>query len=315
MTSLLGVSRTTGAGLPAEHLGLLLERSVAIPLVHALVADVAETIGVRYLTVKGVGSQLSGLRSARVPSDVDVLLTPSDEGRFRAELRARGWIERPADPDTVIFPRHSTSLFHWSWPCDIDVHFRFPGLEHEPGKVFDVLWRDREHYRQCQSELPQPGREAGLVILALHCLRSSWVQRHRDEYDELIGIAKTMKRDAVVAQAQELGALACTRPFLEAAFGSGLEVEWGEPSEEWRFRTTVASPHARRILVLRTGTWKQRRRIIRLALIPPRDAIAKNDIHQDLRGPRIVRAYLRRWVGGIRSLPLALRELADTSSR
>jgi hypothetical protein len=315
MTSLVGAEPTTGAARPPGHLGPRLERAIAIPLLHALVADVADDIGVRYLTIKGVGSQLSGLRQARVPSDVDVLLSPSDEGRFRAELRSRGWIERPADPDTVIFPRHSTSLFHWSWPCDIDVHFRFPGLEQEPETAFEVLWRKREYYRQCQSDLPQPGREAGLLILALHCLRSSWVRRHRDEYDGLIETARTMDPDAVLAQARELGALACARPFLEAAYGSGLDVEWGQPSAEWQFRTTVASPHARRLLVLRSGSWKQRRRIIRLALLPPRDAMTKNDIHRDLSGAKLVRAYLRRWASGIRSLPLALRELAETSSR
>lgn len=119
-------------------------RAAADPtlLLTAAVSRLAATIGVRLIVIKGIAADQYGLRPAHISSDVDVIVSHDDYGLLVDELGKRGWRRRPHDPDTDTFPVHSASMYHPEWAADIDVHFRYPGLEVEDD-IFGLLWAQR----------------------------------------------------------------------------------------------------------------------------------------------------------------------------
>jgi hypothetical protein len=296
-------------GLVAPQVAI--SQSAAISLAHALAADIAESLGMDYLVIKGIGGQLHGLQVERVPSDVDVLVRPTDFDELGRALIERGWRQRPADADTLAFPRHSASFFHPSWPCDIDVHFRFPGFEADATSVFNALWEQRDPFSVAGRWIARPGREASLIILALHYLRSIWVERHSNEYAELLAHAQSMSAEDLVAMARALGALACMRPFLVAAFGE-VTSDWGTTSAEWELRTRLASPNARRVATFLRASARDKAGLVKIALFPGRETLQKGDIYRPLDGFRLALAHARRWSRGIRAIPRVSREIRQT---
>jgi hypothetical protein len=279
-----------------------------VELAHALVADVAGGVGLRALVVKGDGASHHGLRPPRVSADVDVLLRDrGDALRFGAELARRGWRTRPADADLTAFPRHSDTWFHPGWSCDLDVHHRFPGLDDDPGAAFDALWAHHEVLDRGGRDVAVPCRVDTLLLLALHCLRSPWVERHADEHDRLVEHARALPVAELVDAARRLRALAPLRPFVEDAAGR-LDLDWGTPSAEWRLRTLSSSPLTRRLVAFRDAGARERLHAVRLALLPPRETLVKDGLGADLRGVDLLRAYLVRWARGLRGLPAAWRD-------
>jgi hypothetical protein len=84
----------------------------AVLLGHALVARVAESLGIRAFFIKGPASVIQGLRLPKLSVDVDVFVAPADIEKLLRGLRERGWRERPVDPDEKTFPRHSVTVDH-----------------------------------------------------------------------------------------------------------------------------------------------------------------------------------------------------------
>ncbi|AAT89622.1 hypothetical protein Lxx18920 [Leifsonia xyli subsp. xyli str. CTCB07] len=114
--------------------------SAAVPLAHALVREVAERNGIRILFVKGPVLAAQGLRAPRVSVDVDVWADPARFDDLIAALREFGWTRRAESRSWQLFITHSVTLVRSGWPCDIDVHDRFPGAFADPQLVFETLW-------------------------------------------------------------------------------------------------------------------------------------------------------------------------------
>jgi hypothetical protein len=284
-------------------------------LLTAAVARLAKTIDARILAVKGVASVAYSLRPPRHSSDVDVLVEPDRFDDLVETLSARGWSPRPSDPDTSTFPRHSVSLFHADWSMDVDVHFRYPGIELHPAETFERLWSQRTTL-WCGSQPVQiPGLADAIIVNALHALRGLWIQRHAAELDYLVERCRSIDVGILVARATELEALATTRPFLERLLPRQHDIVWGEPSEEWLLRTRITEPMQRRAVLWRRAGWRERLRQARLALFPPVDALLKETTLTRLGPLSAARAYTRRWVRGLaavpRILPILLARLPD----
>jgi hypothetical protein len=276
-------------------------------LAHALVADVAVTLSTPVLVIKGIGAAHHGLRGPRRSADVDVLLEDDDAARaFGAELARRGWRRRPADADEFTFPRHSDTWYHPAWSCDIDVHHRFPGLDDDPRAAFAALWGSRVLLERAGRTVAVPGRTETLLLLALHALRSPWVDRHAAELRSLEEHARRLDLTELLALARALGATAPLRPFLEAAHGPS-DIAWGQPSAEWRLRTALPDPQARRMVAFRRASWRGRLALVRLAVAPPRETLLKDRLHSSDAPLALVAALLRRWVRGLGAVPGAAR--------
>lgn len=293
-----------------------LPSGVALQLAHAVVRHAAEVSGARIIVVKGLAAARIGMRDAWRGADVDVMAEP---GRFDAlitTLNRLGWHARPADDDQLAFPPHSLSLTHPHWPCDLDVHFRFPGFERADADVFEALWSHRVEAEVADGRIWVTDEVDTVLTLALHDLRNPRVARHRSDLLALSRHIEPIDPRALIERAEELGALACARPFLEPLLPAGRTdaVAWDEPSHEWRLR--LLDPLARRIVLFLDGTYRRNGVPLRRLFAPPRTTIVKDGLpHAPVGTVVLARGYVRRWVRGIRHAPAALWSAGHFVSR
>jgi len=158
-----------------------LPQHVAVQLAGALVQARADELGVRSLILKGSAATIHGYRPVLDSSDVDVLLERSDARRVIAALSHAGWRTRRTAPAPRQFELHSETLYHPEWPCDIDVHWRYPGFFSAPEVVFDALWAESEFAVIAGRRARITGVVGTALVLAVHALRDP--QRARSEAD------------------------------------------------------------------------------------------------------------------------------------
>lgn len=95
------------------------------------------------------------------------------DGRAETCHDALGWHSRLGRFDSYPFPHHSVTVIHEAWPCDIDVHHRFPGFLSSPGPVFDALWARRVSIPMAGQHIDIPDFSSSVLIMVLHSARSS----------------------------------------------------------------------------------------------------------------------------------------------
>src|SRR4051812_48241607 len=118
----------------------VLELAEAVPLLHGVVDEVARRHGIRILFIKGPILGQQGLRNAHASIDVDVLVDPRRVGELSHSLQELGWAVRVPNTSAGVLALHSATYAHPLWPCEIDVHERFPGFLASPQATFDALW-------------------------------------------------------------------------------------------------------------------------------------------------------------------------------
>ncbi|TQJ30877.1 nucleotidyltransferase family protein [Microbacterium sp. SLBN-146] len=301
-----GERASASAPESSQHVAPL-PSGVALQLAHAVVRHAADLSDARIVVVKGLAAARIGMREAWRGADVDVMAEPTRFDALIGALNGMGWHARPADDDELAFPPHSLSLTHPHWPCDLDVHFRFPGFERPDADVFEALWAHRVEAEVADGRVWVTDEIDTVLTLALHDLRNPRVSRHRADLVALSRHVAPIEPRALIERAEELGALACARPFLEPLLTTGLAegVQWREPSREWRLR--LLDPLARRFVLLFDGTYRRHGVSLRRLFAPPRTTIVKDGLPQaSLDTTALVRGYARRWVRGIRHAPAAL---------
>ncbi|MBT9606347.1 nucleotidyltransferase family protein [Microbacterium sp.] len=200
-----------------ETVSETLRMSEAGPLLTAWVSWFLAERGVRFLVIKGAALTHHGLRAARISSDVDVLVDPTDVDAAVVALVDAGWRLRPTTFAQQRYSEHSVSLIHNSWPIDIDVHHAFPGFLQDPTRTFDVLWERRETICIADVPAPVPDRHSSALILALHSYRGRSAEtRHSRELDELLVALRSTDGDAydLLALAVASGSDASLRDFF-----------------------------------------------------------------------------------------------------
>jgi hypothetical protein len=203
----------------ASGAAVRLRHEEAGPLVHALVAHVAEGLGIRTLAIKGPVVALQGLRAPRASADVDVLVHPSELDALVAGLRAVGWRPSVTLTTPAVMPRHSENLLNDLWPVGIDLHHYFPGFLAPPGEVFDALWE--RHVEVFLAGRPVPACDpVGMsAIVALHLLRDDpegTGPRLADLAARASSVLSPADVAALVSLAERTDAVATLRPFLLA---------------------------------------------------------------------------------------------------
>ena len=207
-------------------------------------ARVAEDAGIRVLFIKGPILAMQGLRPERPSVDVDVLVDPSRFDEMQERLREVGWrIEVPSTgPHVMTF--HSKAYRHDNWPCEIDVHDRFPGFFADPQDVFEALWARRTTATIAGRDVPCPDVLGNAAIAALHSLRDPSYERSRRD---LAFMTEVLGEGLDQGQLRELAELAVAtgasdtlRPFLDA-IGAPMLGEGATPTkdlEAWQIRTS-----------------------------------------------------------------------------
>jgi hypothetical protein len=259
----------------------------AVELAAALALDACEHAAVPGLVIKGIACQQQGLRSPRAVGDVDVLVPPGARDDVAEVLKGRGWLARPEDSDVVTFPRHSITMYHRAWPCDIDLHDRFPGMEADPAVAFESLWAHRSDFVAAGRPLPTVDPASQVVLLALHSLRTLDRRRHDDDLRHLVDLVVGADDGsghgsaAVLRAATTLGSLGTARPFLERLPTAVDVVEWPAASLEWRLRTLFPDGFRRRFVAVVLGIGPGRVRSLVRAVRAVRaddDTLRKQDI-------------------------------------
>ena len=287
----------------------------AVLLGHALVARVADSLGIRAFFIKGPASVLQGLRPPKISADVDVLVSPTDLEPLLSGLQGRGWRKRPVDPDERSLPRHSTTLDHPSWPCCIDVHFRFPGMERAPSDCFEAMWSHTEVLELAGREVRVPSKALGIVILALHALRSAHTPSCRQELDFLQYLTEQENHTlAVLELSTATGSLAAMRPFLGDILPAPASVDWPQASVEWRNRQMAKEPGSARIIAILQAPLRDKPGILFRAVFPAPEVHLTRDIYADMSLKGQLRLHKARWARFLRSAPRLARDLATYRS-
>ena len=283
----------------------------AVLLGHALVARVADSLGIRAFFIKGPASVIQGLRLPKVSTDVDTFVSPADIGPLLASLQERGWRERTGDEDVRVFPKHSVTVNHPSWPCHIDIHFRFPGMERDAAASFDAMWEHTEFLELAGQEVRIPSKALGITLLALHALRAPHLQASQQELGFLTDLAGRESHAATILEISvATGGLAAMRPFLADLAAVPPSFAWPPASVEWRNRQFAKEPGSARIIAILQAPLRDRPGMLRNALLPPDSVYLSQDPYADLSPKGRFRAYAARWARFLRSAPRLARDLA-----
>ena len=287
-----------------------LEIREGVLLGHALVARLADSLGIRVFFIKGPASVLQGLREAKLSADVDVFVDPASLEVLLEGLRDRGWRERPVDPDSRTFPKHSVSVHHPEWPCCIDIHFRFPGMEKHARDCFESLWANTETLPLAGQRLRVPAKELGLLFLALHALRSPALPACQYELEYLTELTRREDMsEALLEVARATDSLAAVRPFLEGLLPWPITIVWPEPSREWRNRVAAQEPGSARLTAIFQATWREKPRMVWGGLFPPPEVFLSGNIYADMSLVGQLRQHRARWGRFLRALPRLVRGL------
>lgn len=287
----------------------------AVHLAHPLAARIADENGCRVLFIKGPVAEALCLRPHRVSQDVDVWVEPDKYPIFISALSAVGWRPRPLPDAPRILTMHSTTMIHERWPCDIDVHYMYPGLLADRRAVFDDLWAHRTSVEVAGWLVPACGRVDSAAIIALHALRDIQVERNRYEFDYLLDALRRSvtddERRRLAQLARVCGASQTLAPLLHA-----LNIDPPEPPDDpeyverwlaWEVRRKDNSGTSRWIQLVRRAPWHQRPLILwRAAFLP---ASSFQALHPDVgaRQTDLWRARVQRFGRGAAALPKATR--------
>src|SRR3954470_15386761 len=157
-----------------------------VELAYALTARVAENIGARALAIKGRVSEAHDLRAPWTSGDADFLVEPARVDDLVAALCDVGWLKAPEAPVPSPFGSHSVTLYHPSWPNELDIHGWFPGFLADPADVFDALWVSHTFIVAADAAVPATDLYGSALIMALHALRTPSDPRNARELRELV---------------------------------------------------------------------------------------------------------------------------------
>lgn len=278
---------------------------------HALVSHVAAEAGIRAFFIKGPASRMQGLREPGSSSDVDVFADPARAHDLVRALEGRGWLLRASDPDEVAFPRHSATLYHPSWPNDIDVHHRYPGMERNDATSFDVMWANTVKISMAATTIRIPNTPLAVCFIALHSLRTPQLISSQREVQFLQKLNLDEYKDQIVHLCVATGATAPMASFLNRQFGHVPLAGLQEPSDEWKRRTASTAPGTARILAIMAVPMREKPLLIWRALFPSKDGIAAKDSLADVSIKGRVLYNVTRWRLLVGSLPKTLREVLN----
>lgn len=266
-----------------------------IDLLHVKGPAVADELLARRLDADG--NDLGG-RVARHSSDVDLLVRPSQVGRFLEAIGQHGW-QRKTSFETGSAFGHALNVYHPRLG-NADVHRFFPGIGLDPDQAFDALWADRGQQPLGHIDCPVPSIAAQRLLLLLHAGRSGG-QLHPD-HELCWGNAS----DAEQAEVRQLAGQFQARVGLAAAIGE-LDRHLDDPQYLlWRHfanETTSGRFDEWRARLRAARTWRAKARVVRGFFVINRDFVAMQVGHEPSRR-ELLRAYGHRFdtmVGELRA--------------
>lgn len=292
--------------------------SEGVALAHALVARVAADHDVRVLFIKGPTAVLQGLRAPRESVDVDALVDPARRERLAARLTELGWVDENPYTSPTVLPMHSLTHRHSSWPCELDLHDRFPGFFADPQDVFERLWERRQSVEVAAREIPCPDPAGQALVLALHALRDPHDPAKAEELRTLVERVHATSDDASLVDlaelARDLGAADTAAPFLDQLGAPSVGRGTTRPADRraWDLRTRPSDVTAVSwVHELRRRPWYRWPGYLWYAAVlsEPELRLAEPDLPPGRMA--VLRARVRRLRRGLRAVPGAWRSVRN----
>ena len=229
---------------------------VRLSLAHAAVQFLADQHSVDVLHVKGLALDPSQVWSGRTSTDADVLVRPAHVERLLEVLKGHGWRVVNTFENASAF-EHSATLWHDQWQY-LDLHRAFPGIDRDPDRSFELLWRESEQRVIAAVACPVPSVPAQALLLLLHAARSAgdarggrdveqvWRRATPERRDEILGLVDDL--EAHVAFSVILGELERHRGAPDYALWKVWSVG-GTRLDEWRARVRAAPTLRRKVTV------------------------------------------------------------------
>jgi hypothetical protein len=290
----------------------------AVLLAHALAARLAEQVDARILFIKGPTAVAVGARPRRPSSDVDVLVEPAAFERLCAAFESAGWqlrtpigtLRHAAD---LAFD-HSAHFIHPEWPCDVDVHYLFPGFLADPASVFEALWQDRTHVELAACRLTTADLLGQGLVVGLHALRDPGRTSSREDLAHLVrvlGAVDQGDRAALRALARDTGSSGSAAQLLTSVGVVPAPLGELERSRlaDWQRRQTGLGTSTAWLAELRLAPRAAKVRVLRHALLPPREHFVSSHLAEQVSGQALAWMRLRRLFRGMAALPRASRML------
>lgn len=302
--------------------------SEAVALAHALVARLADLEGIRILFVKGPTAEAVAARPTRPSTDVDVLCEPDGFERLGSALKSCGWrlrVPETANQQLVHAAKylfeHSVHYIHDEWPCDIDVHYNFPGFLAPDAAVFDALWVRHATVEVAHVPVPCADFLGQTAVVGLHALRDPGRGRSQTDLDFLTSSLRARGRgscEQLSDLAAETGCSETLGPLLKTTGAATAPSRWSDPEQlrRWAVRTEYGNAVGMPWLIeLRRASWSRKPALVRRGLFPPDEELLSG--HVGLRATRltIARLHVRRWHRVLARLPLALRAARQAERR
>ncbi|MEV4666441.1 hypothetical protein [Microbacterium sp. LWO12-1.2] len=256
-------------------------------LVSALVCRIAQIHEIRCLVIKGPTLHEQGLRSRIHSGDVDVLVDPARAAELIDAIEQWGWTARRNPMSGTPLP-HSTTMAPESWGCEIDVHFRYPGIGVDPQASFDRLWSCAEQRSFAGVVGFTLATHAHALIQALTLARPAAGHVQTARYSESAAVLKKGGPETL-RLADELGAVGALRQELVSAFPEE-NVSSARPPDEWIW-LSQPNPALTYLYMLKSVPVRRKPAVLWKILISRR--LMSEDRQESL---------IRRWNRGIRQL-------------
>lgn len=293
-----------------------LETQEAVQLAHALVGRLAQDAGLRVLFIKGPTAVAVGARPDRPSSDADVLVDPAGFEALCAALESSGWQLRnplaPPGEGSDLALEHSAHFLHTGWPCDIDLHYQFPGFLAAATDVFEALWERRVEVMVAGRLVTCPDVLGQALVVTLHALRDPRRPQSQEDLEHVTDLLAAPGQEAAVTAlvdlAQRTGSVDTTRPFLQTVTQELPAVVQSRALADWEFRQrTSGVAGSLRLAQLRRASWGARVSLLRQAIVPSRELLLSSHLLESASRRDLLRLHAARWSRGVRGLPEAVR--------
>jgi hypothetical protein len=222
--------------------------------------------------------------------------------------------EHPYTSPTLL-PMHSLTHRHPSWPCELDLHDRFPGFFADPQDVFETLWRRRTAVQVAGRELACPDVAGQTLVLALHDLRDPHDGARTAALtalaDRVRGAATESSLRDLAELARDLGAADTAAPFLDrvGAPPLGRGTTSSDDERAWRLRTQPDASVAGWVEELRRLPLRRWPRYLWYAAFLTEGELRLDDPGLPPGRKALLSARLRRLARGLRAIPGAWRSV------
>lgn len=248
--------------------------------------------------------------------------------RLGAALESCGWRRRLPESAgkalkhaSIYLFDHSVHYIHDEWPCDLDVHYNFPGFLAPDSVVFEALWARRTAIEIAHTRVVCADLLGQTAVVGLHALRDP---RRTESQADIAFLAGNLRggddtyRGGLTELAVETGCSDTLLPLFEEVGERPVAGPWADPEKlrRWTVQTREAGiPTTAWLIELRLTPWWRRPGLVWRGLALPREELLSGHIGVKPTWQNVFRLHLQRWLRGARNLPRGVRAAHRTRRR